>query len=352
MEFKLKETSPWKLGWIVVVGLTTVGLLVISKEKRDQVRRWFLLDGDRWEVVSLLILLVFILSFVLGLTPLVAIAEQRFSTTIFGSITSGLLSLIPIVIAVNQLTMSQLFSTPDELRKNMQNIQNFRKNIGSRFPEEPTAPTNPDDFLSKINSHLAEVTTELQDSAKNIENEHLSERIEEYCEDILEDAEEIDNKLQKDNPPLIQILSPIMDDHYSQNINISRTIVAEHSEILTPRTTELLKELRDLFVAMDVLRQYLKSLYIQEELARLSKLIAYTGSGAFVLSSFAVMVFAGRVPLPIPPYDIQLAVSATLALTFTPVAVLVAFVARIATIVRHTVAPGTFTPQSETEDII
>ena len=352
MELKLKETSPWKLGWIVVAGLTTVGLLVISKEKRDQVRRWFLLDGDRWEVVSLLVLLVFILSFILGLTPLVAIAERRFSTTIFGSITSGLLSLIPIVIAVNQLTMSQLFSTPDELRKNMQNIQNFRKNIESKFPKEPTAPTNPDEFLIKVNSHLAELTTELRDATKNIDDKQLSAQIEEYCGDILKETEEIDEKIQGDNLPLIQILLPIMDDQHSKNINTARTMVAEHSEVLTPRTQELLKELRDLFVAMDVIRQYFKSLYIQEELARLSKLIAYTGSGAFVLSSFAVMVFAGRVPLPIPPAEIQLAVSVTLALAFTPVAVLVAFVARIATIVRHTVAPGTFTPRSETEDTL
>lgn len=334
---------------ILMIGTTLLlGLLavLIGEDRRRRIQRWALVEANRWTITGIQVAFVFVISVGLGATPLVRVAERTFSTTIFGGLTSGLLSLVPIVITVNQLTISQLLATPEKLRNKIESVQDFRTDIEDQLPGTSVAPTDPDAFIREVNSLVAERATELRDAAADAdEDDPKAEYIADFAEKILAETEELADAVAKTDLAMLEVLMPIMDDEHSKNINTARRIREEHPEAISHRTQTVLEELEDLFVSMDIIRQYFKTLYIQEALSNLSKLIAYTGAASFILSMLAVMVFSGAKPLSASPLVIQIAISATAALAYVPIGILVAYVARIGTIVKHTIAPGAFTPR-------
>jgi hypothetical protein len=336
---------------ILMIGTTLLLALLavlIGEDRRRRIQRWVLLEANRWTITGLQMIFVFVVMFSLGATPLVKTAERTFSTTIFGGFTSGLLSLIPIVIAVNQLTISQLLATPEKLRNKIESVQDFRTDIEEQLPGQSVAPTDPDAFLHDVNSLVAERAAMIRDAAADADdNDPKAEYLGDFAEKILAETNELADTVEGTDLAMLEVLLPIMDDQHSQNINTARTIREEHPEAISHQTRTVLEELEDLFVSMDVIRQYFKTLYIQESLSNLSKLIAYTGAGSFIISMVAVMIFSGEKPLPVEPLIIQIAISATAALAYTPIGVLVAYIARIGTIVKHTIAPGAFTPRKE-----
>ncbi|WP_435079514.1 hypothetical protein [Halococcus sp. AFM35] len=336
---------------VLMIGTTLLFALLavlIGGDRRQRIQRWVLLEANRWTITGIQVVAVFVIMFVLGITPLVHTAERTFSTTIFGGFTSGLLSLIPIVISVNQLTISQLLATPEKLRNKIESVQNFRTDIEEQLPGVSVAPTDPDEFLRDVNSLVAERATELRDAAADAdEGDPKAEHIVDFAEKILAETDELADTVAETDLAMLEVLMPIMDDQHSENINTARQIREEHPEAISHRTRTVLEELEDLFVSMDIIRQYFKTLYIQEALSNLSKLIAYTGAASFVISMVAVMVFSGKKPLPVNPLVIQLSISVTAALAYVPIGILIAYIARIGTIVKHTIAPGAFTPRKE-----
>ena len=252
----IQQFSPYALE--IMIGTTLLLTLIaafIDDDRRQSFRRWFLITGNRWMVTGFLTVLVFVVSVFIGSTPLVHVAERRFSTTIFGGITSGLLSLVPIVISVSQLTISQLFATPEDLRKKIRKVQNFRTDIEEQLPEESVAPTDPDEFLLEVNDLIAERAATIRDAAAD-DTGPKADHLVDYAEKILIETDELDDAVANTDLPLLEILVPIMDDEHSKNINTARSIREEHPETISHRTRTVLEELEDLFVSMDVIRQY------------------------------------------------------------------------------------------------
>ena len=141
-----------------------------------------------------------------------------------------------------------------------------------------------------------------------------------------------------------------MGDGYAENINTARRIQSESADALTAHADDLLDDLREMYAVMSIIRQYYKALYIQQELARLSRLIVYSGLSAFLVSAFLILIFADGAPSGGHSPGIVVLVSAALAVGFAPFAVLFSFILRIATIAKRTASPGAFTPRGETPD--
>jgi hypothetical protein len=141
----------------------------------------------------------------------------------------------------------------------------------------------------------------------------------------------------------------MMGDSYSRNVTDARRLATDYEDVLPSRARDLLVDLRELSVSMDVLRQYFKALYVQQELATLSRLIAYTGVASFVVSVFLTLLFARGTPL-VGVVPLEALISVSLGIAFSPFAVLVSYMVRIATIVQRTTAPGAFTPRRETPE--
>ena len=340
----------WLAGRLVMVGGRLAVSFLTERERRIRAQRWFLLEGRRWAIVGGLVGGIVVVAFGLSLTGVFGIDRSDFVTSIFTTVIAGLFSFVPIIIAVNQLTISQLFGTPDDLREQIHGIAAFRATIEDRLPGTAVSPTDPGRFAALANGVLSKRAAELERSCTDVGNEALETRVERYARRIITATTRLEGRLDGDRLRLMEVLLPMMGDGYSENVNEARRIQTEYE--LPERADDLLADLRDLFVSMDVIRQYFKALYIKQELARLSRLIAYTGMAAFLVSLFLVLLFANGVPAGGYGTGMLFVVSAALGVASLPFAVFFAFIVRIATIAKRTAAPGAFTPRGETPDYI
>ena len=342
----------WTTAGVLFVGLVMGAMVVLDPRRRRSARRWFLLEGNRWIIIAGMVLTVFVGSLLLSLTNVIGFVQGGFVTTMFSTIIAGLFSFVPILIGVNQLTISQLFGTPGALRERIESVQAFREHIESLVPDVSVSSTDPGEFLALAAGLLAARATALADSVADSGDPDLIGDVREYVDAIHVQTDDLEARLGDSDLYLIDVLLPMMGDGYSDNVNTARALEARYADSLTEDATGLLADLREISITMDVIRQYYKALYIQQELAKLSRLIAYTGTAAFLLSMFLVMLFANGSAPAVPGISRVLLVSTSLAVVTSPFAVLFAFVVRIATIVKRTAAPGAFTPRGETPDDI
>lgn len=352
--FLLSTRILWVVARVGAMAAVFVVTFVVDPDRRTRFQRWFLLEGDRMRIAGWMVGLVALGAFLLGAFGVVGIEDHGFVTSMFGGVISGLFSFVPIVVAVNQLTVSQLFGSPEQLRREIKSVRTFRGDVEERLPGEAVAPTEPAAFLSDVLGLVLDRAYELRavvgpTGSVDDRRRDLHSDVTTYVGTVEAQSEEIEERLDGTHQRLIEVLVPMMGDSYSRNVTDARRLAVEYRDVLSARAGTLLDELRELFVSMDVLRQYFKALYVQQELANLSRLIAYSGVTSFLTSVFLILLFARGTPV-LGPVLLEVLVSAALGVAFAPFAVLVSYIVRIATIVKRTTAPGAFTPLRETPD--
>jgi hypothetical protein len=332
---------------LLVLGVRLVAAVVRDTENQRRARRWLLLDGNRWTLVAALVGTIFFGSLALGLTNVIGVRESNFVTTMFSTIIAGLFSFVPLVIAVNQLTVSRLFGTPDRLRERVDSVHEFRVEIEELSADVDVSPTDPAAFLVVIARTMYDRGKALRSVGEEADDERLREELDEFTARVLRQAEDVTDQLDGTDCDTFRVILPVMNDSYSKQFNQVRVLRTRFDDALPETADNLLAELRSVFVAIDVTRQYFKIIYLQQELARLSRLLAYTGTTAFLTSTLVIMIYASGYPPALGESALLLLVSLSLGVAFSPLAVLFAFIIRVATIVKRTSAPGAFTPKGE-----
>lgn len=331
---------------VVAVGLTLAAAYVANADRRARARRWFLLKGDRWRLVHGFVLVVFVVTFALALLDYVGVREPSFVATMFSSVIGGLFSFVPIVVTVNQLAVSQVFGSPEDLRAEIDSVDGLRSTIERMHPEATTASTEPAAFL-RMAFEVLEDRADALEAAVPEEETMTRMSTEVYLDVVRAQVRDVEEALDDRNHPLIDVLVPMMGDSYSRALNDTRRLRASFVD-LSPTAVAVLDDFETLYVELDVLRQYFKSLYIQQELSYLSRQVGYTGILGFLVAAGLVMGFGNGQPLPNHPLALDFLISIAMAIVALPFAVLVSFVLRVATIAQRTAASGTFTPTRET----
>lgn len=337
----------WLLARLLVVGAGVLVAVLADPDRRTRLRRWFLLEGDRWHIVWLIVGSVTLITYVLSVLGVVGVANGSFVATTFGAFISGLFSFVPIVVAVNQLTVSRVFGTPSQVREQIEDVDAFRAEIENQHPGQAVSPTEPAGFLRMA---IEVVTDHVDDLERSVENapEDVETAVDSFVEVVRAQAGDVTERLDGGHQRLIEILPAMMGDSYSRNVNDARRIRETFGEDLPTGARTVLVEIEDAFVALDVLRQYFKALYLTQELPHLSRLVGYTGVGSFLVSVLVIMAFANGQPLGGHPLLLDGLLSLAVATVVLPFAVLLSFVVRVATIAKRTAAPGAFTPRRET----
>jgi len=334
-------------GRFVAVGVAIAGATLADDGLQASVRRWFLLDGNRWVIAGGLTAFAFVGTFLLSATGFVGVAEGGFVTTMFSAFISGLFSLVPIVVSVNQLTVSRVVGSISEIQEQMDSARGFQRQVASMGVETEIVSTKPAPFLGAVISLLRNRAEGLQ-RAVDDGSAAMQTAVDEYVAILQTQAGHVEERFDGDRQRLGDLLVPMMGDNYPQNVQDARRIESSYADELSDHACELLQDLQDLSTTLDLLRQYYKAMYIQQELSRLSRWIGYTGIGAFFVSIVVVMGFAQGQPFAGWPLLLDLSVSFALASVVLPFAVLLSFVVKIATITARTAAPGPFTPLRET----
>ena len=84
--------------------------------KAIDLREWFLLDGNRLVIAGGVVILIFGLLSVAEWTGLIPLTDTMPMFYLFSSLIGGNLTLITVVVSINQLLLSREFSSPGELQ--------------------------------------------------------------------------------------------------------------------------------------------------------------------------------------------------------------------------------------------
>ena len=313
--------------------------------KKDRVREWILLDGNRLVVAAGVLALV--LGALTAVERLGWVPMQRDQPVfyVFSALISGNLTLITVVVSINQLLLSRELNSPGELQSQIRNVIEYRREVEDHAGE--IAPVKPLGFLELLFENTRQEAQRIGGMTFGAVGEETRSEVDEVVESLTDHADRVLDILDDSGSNTFDVLSVTLTTNYAQEINRIRRIRTRRGDDLPESVMDALDNLIEHLQKVDVARQYFKSLYLQEELSSLSRVLLYAGVPAELLSVLALLGLTARQGTVLLRYaHVLLPVTVTVA--FLPLAVLLSFIVRTATVTERTAATIPFTtPKQE-----
>ncbi|MDG5758471.1 hypothetical protein QA600_03860 [Natronococcus sp. A-GB1] len=256
-----------------------------------------------------------------------------------------MLPFITVVLAINQLILSEEFGTTGAFFERIEETADFRKSIEAHTGIRPS-PAEPPALLRTLVEAKRRTALGLRNVCADGDPD-LHEDVEEFVSTTLQRDDDVIDALEEVTFGTFELISVIL--HYNdpwQRQEI-RKIREYHRFELSDAADDQLGRLENLLGDIHVARQYFKTVYMQQELADLSKILLYVGFPTLLAGAFVVLSYRNLLALELHPY-VYVVVAATITALFSPFAVLLACVLRIATIARRTAADfGPFVLQQQ-----
>lgn len=319
---------------------------LIGRIRGSNTVRWVLLRGGRGIVAAVILV---------GMAVVVFVALGAFSPSLtgermrwlFNGLVNGLLSLVTVVLTINQLILSRQFGSPRDLYDRLEKRIDFRQEVESETGSV-IAASQPGGFMQLLFQALRGEARGLETAATDRQDDRTKEAIDDYTETIVEGTNEITADLESQPFEMAGVLSVLNYDD-SWQFHATRQLKIFYGDRLSEAQREHVESIEELLRQIDTTRQYFKTLYIQRELAQLSRQVVYVGVPALLVASLMIMVYRNGWSLSLGPGLSLAAMSVAIAITLSPVALLFAYALRFATVARRTVVFGPFTPQEEQE---
>lgn len=303
--------------------------------------------GDRLVLTGVLLALA--LGFFIGLQVIGGFrsVDRAPLLYLFSALTGGNFTLITIIVSINQLVVSRQLSTPGELRTQIEETNEYRESVIQTLPDDDVAPVTPTEFLHLLLRATREALGRLEHELSETDDEATREIIEDLSDDLAEHIDYVDELLQKSDSGIFSALSATLTTNYSQHIYRARELQHQHADALTETQTDALDQLVVLLQQIDVARQYLKTLYMQDELSQLSRRLLLVGVPSVFLSIVMLKLFAASSGMVFSPQTLSVLTDVSVTLALAPLAVVFSYVLRIAAVARRTVAITPFTTASQ-----
>lgn len=298
--------------------------------------RWLLLEGDRNAVALVVVAFLFGTLLALHAVGVVALADPDSVGSVAGSLIPGLFTFISIVLAINQLVLSQEFGSADEIRERLAEVQKFRREVETAADSEPS-PVVPTAFLRMLVGTLDAHGRDLADAAAVVEDSDRRTAVEAFARDIVDATAVANDTLASENAGRFNAVLSVLT--YPDAEQIRRVREFRTGPDLPGEVAATLDRILETLELFHVARTHFRTTYTQRVLARLSRHLLYVGVPGILAAMVLVLAGAigddglGRHPV---------AVATLLSIALSPLAVLFAYVLRIATVSERTVAVGPF----------
>lgn len=308
----------------------------------DDFWRWVLLDGNRNLLAGLISAGVFLACLGAVASGLLIVERAGPIRSILTAEIGGMVSFITIVVAIDQLILTQVFGTMGTFEKRLSEMREFRTKV-EQDADLPVSPADPPTFLQKQLEAVLERTERL----RNVRN--ASDRLASFTEDLARESERAHGRLDGATGSVFELVSVILDDDTGFMLHRIREL--QTTGDLPGDSSEMLEDLESLLKNIHVTGLYFKTVFIQQELADLSKFLLYIGTVSLLYGGFMIVSYENVLAADPGRAVLTLAVCLALTLAFAPFAVLVAHVLRIATVARRTAADfGPFLLQRQVPD--
>jgi hypothetical protein len=316
---------------------------------RENPQQWVYLVGGRPIVGIALFLLIVSVFYALWGLGLVRVRNPTAVFYLISSLVGGNLTLVTLVITINQMIISRQLSSPGELREQIQNVSEFRQQV---FDSEETAvvPVTPSDFLKVLLENVRRDLQRLGGLTAGSGDEALRENVDEVVADLTGHVDRVRTLIEGSGSGTFDTLSALLTTNYADRIYRIRELQSVHRETLSEPAAETIEDIVTGLQEIDVARQYFKTLYIQTELAYVSRVLLYAGMLTEIVLLSALMMMSttsgASQPETIPPILIPLLAAVGL----LPLTVLFSYVLRLSVVTQRTVAITPFTtPEQEDE---
>lgn len=303
--------------------------------------RWVLLDGNRTLIAGLLSAVVFLGCLGAVVTGLLTVEDAGPVRTLLSGVIGGMVSFVTIVVAIDQLILTQTFGTPGAFRDRLDAMEEFRRKV-ERDADIPISPAEPSVFLRKQLEAILDCTEQLPEST--------SDELAGFVADLTRGGDKARRRLRaiEDNNEF-ELLSVSIDFDASYLLHQLRSIRATND--VPDAATDSLDNLDALLEDIHITGLYFKSVNVQQELADLSKLLIYVGTAALIYGGFIVTSYENVLAVSPGRTALTVVVCAALTAAFAPFGVLLSHVMRIATVARRTSADfGPFLLQRQIPD--
>jgi len=338
-----------------------------GRSARSRATFWLVVEANRLVVAALLFAGLFAVLVAVGVAmPHMAgllIRGDPVEAT-FEGLTGATVTGVTLVLTLNQLVLSQEMGAVGDQRERMEEAMTFRRDAENLI-DQAVSPPEPSAFLSALlettREHAATLREGLDagrgaagdqrtdgDKQTNTDQQaggdQLRDQVTTLAESVETDAGLVTDRLSGAQFGTFDVLSAVLDFNYSLKIYRARRLRANHSDRLTAAQESALDELVDTLELFGPAREHFKTLYFQSALIDLSRAIIVATLPALLVAISMTLYFepatvsstVAGVPLTV------LAVSAGVAVTLLPFLVLLAYVARIATITKRTLSIGSF----------
>ncbi|WP_114579208.1 hypothetical protein [Saliphagus sp. LR7] len=314
--------------------------------------QWFYLHGNRGVLSFLLLGIIFVVCLLMIREGLITPTEADNVTALSGALIGGMLPFITVVLAINQLILSEEFGTTGTFYERLEASQEYRRTVGDHTGYQPS-PVEPSEFLRILIEAKRRTALGLRNICLDASPE-LHRDVVDYVETTASRDKRAIKRLDDATFGSFVVISVILHYNDSWQLQEVRQFRSGYRHRLSEPARRQLDRLEDLLQDIHVARQYFKTVYMQQELADLSKILLYVGFPTLLGGAFVILSYRNLLALELHSAIYILIVATTVTALFSPFAVLLFYVLRVATIARRTAAdfgPFVLQQQLPQEDI-
>lgn len=322
--------------------------------RRDRFRLWITLNVNRWVLAGVLTGGLFIFLLILGVldaSPVrAAIRAGGTPNTIFRAYIGALITGVTLVVTIDQLVLSQETGPLGDQRERMSGTQDFRAAVEEFFGT--TSPPEPNTFLQALVETANERATTLNERVADSGNDELRDNVDQFVGSVVGNAEVVSDELEDAQFGQYDVVKAALNFNYGIKIYRARKLREEYADNLTDDMQNALDDVIDVLEFFGPAREHIKTLYFQWELVNLSRQILYAAIPALAVSA-ALFIYLDAGSFPGGTLGIDNLVwifSAGIAVASAPFLLLAAYILRIATIAKRTLAMGPFVLRESQRD--
>ncbi len=323
---------------------------VPNRKRGFNLRRWLLLEGNRYAVTGALLTMTFATILLLG--SLWTFQMQRLLTeteavqTILNTFLSGIILLVSIVVSINSTVLSYDITHISAQQDRIEGMREFRRKL-NRIAATERNPTNPNTFIQVMAQTIRERANDLEGVA-NKTDEEFAKDIKEYVDSISETADHLETSLDQSEGGQFGVLWLGLETDYGPMMDQTRSFTSRFQEEPSDISDDPFDELMEALELFATGREYFKTLYYSKEISGLSRTLLVSSFPSIIATTLMILAIDAHL-LPsvgvfgLPPLLTFVSISFTVALT--PFLVLTSFTLRIATVARETTGAGPFVLQ-------
>ncbi len=310
----------------------------------SRLKIWLLLRTNRLLVTGFLGLGFFVVflacSVVLSPSLESALRDADTIETMFSTMIGVIVTGTTLVVTISQLVLAQETGPLGDQRKRMADAMDFRKYASDLFGG--AVPADPSAFLLALVEESERRAEALQRAVGGSEHDAFADQVTTFVESLQGNADQVERQLEGARFGTFDVLFAALNFNYSWKIFQIERLTHEFEATLTDEQRTALEDLKTALAMFGPGREHIKTLYFQWELVDLSRYILYAAVPALLVAG-GMLTFVGAdtfdgVFLTIPV--ITWAVGLGFTITLIPFFLFTAYILRIATIAKRTLAIG------------